>query len=477
MRRCTSTDSIDKQQVSMSGGYDFLLDGDTERPAGRNTPRVSGYGGAAYGSGGRDQDDYGSRRDSGMAGYSGTPVSPFRAGARSTGKPPRTSVLSSGRRTAADTQHGSPRGGGFNTMSTPGRNVRFAEGASDDNQHTPYPMDGGSGRAYTPNSVGNGMRTTPFRLSGPGGFGSTESPAGGAYGGHGASRAGSTPFAGRSSGDGWDRRGSWGADGGGDGTPQQAGTMDRGGYSSSSSGNGGYDERDRDPLRSSWPDESALAPAAAGLNSTLQDLEEVYRYWCIVVGLFPDNNRLDKLYEVFNSRGSVVTIKESTGNWALLKFSSSHEAARAAASNNGSFINSGTILAVTQLSTALAQNMGLRLDEQGEFVGGAGGAMNDGTTFIESSTSGLQITSSSSKEAETESTSTGGLRSRGRTGADGSGSGSGERATRTSLSPSRHPSGLRITTVSGDEIDPAAYLRPVRRQSVCDAILRWFGFQ
>ena len=469
-------------------GYDFLLDGDSERPSERNTPRVSGYGGGAYGgSGGRDDDASYRRDSSGMGGgFSGTPVaSPFRANARSTGKPPRTSVLSSGRRAVPGAQQqGLPRGGasprGGLDINTPGRNVRFAEaggGGPESTQHTPYHAnDGANSRAFTPGSGGGGgVRSTPFSLSGAGGFDSGDSHSH-AHGGHEAARAGSTPFAGRSSGGGWDRRGSWGADGApsGSNTPQAAMLGDYNNSSSSGSGgHGGYE--DRDPLRSSRPDDSALAPAPAGLNHNLQDLEEVYQYWCLVIGLFPDNSRLDKLHDVFNSRGSVCAVKESTGNWALLKFTSPHEAARAAASHNGSFINSGTILAVTQLTTNIAQNMGLRLNEAGEFVGGAGGAMNDGTTFIEFSASGL----GGSGGATGLSDGTGGLRSRWCSGVDsgaGAGADTGSLAS-TSVSPPRHPSGLRITTVSGDEIDPAAYLRPVRRQSVCDAILRWFGFQ
>ena len=44
---------------------------------------------------------------------------------------------------------------------------------------------------------------------------------------------------------------------------------------------------------------------------------------------------------------------------------------------------------------------------------------------------------------------------------------------------SRQPRGKGnvSTTISGEDVDPSSYLRPVQRQSVCDAILRFFGFQ
>jgi len=176
-----------------------------------------------------------------------------------------------------------------------------------------------------------------------------------------------------------------------------------------------------------------------------------------VIGIFPDNSRLDKIMGIFNVRESVQAVKESSGNWVLVKFTTAQEAARAVAVHNGSFVNSGTMLAVSQLTTGVANHMNLRLSEDGDFVGGAGG-IADGTTFLDSSTNGSDAPS---RSAEAEAT---GLRQR-------------APEHRTSLSPNRHASGLKITTVNGSEVDPSLYLRPVRRQSVCDAVMRWFGYR
>ena len=425
--------------------YDFLLDSDaTDRSGERTTPRSSGYAGATYGSsyqtrrrGSFDKED---ARAHGISensvnkerGSFGTPASPFHGGTRSTGKPPRTSVLSSGRRGAPEL---SPRGG---ALSTPGRNVRFAEGNSADPMSsrssqpaTPF----SSGKAYTPTS-GGGMRTTPFSINSMDRSSDTMGSVQGTF-------AGSTPYAGRG-------RSAWGQNS----TP---GSADPYAVLNMSHGSGGNDIS-FDPLRSGGNGgHSALspAPAAAGVNQALQNLEEVYRVWCIIIGIFPDNSREDKILGIFNVRESVQAVKESSGNWVLVKFSSVQEAARAVAVHNGSFVNSGTMLAVSQLTSDVANHMNLRLNEDGDFVGGTGG-IADGTTFIDTS---------AAADGTVEAT---GLRHRPAE--------STQQRTR-SLSPGRHPSGLKITTVNGSEVDPALYLRPVRRQSVCDAVMRWFGFR
>jgi len=428
--------------------YDFLLDSDAaDRSGERTAPRSSGYAGAAYGSnqtrrrGSFDKEEaraHGSE-SSGMKERSGfgTPASPFHGVTRSTGKPPRTSVLSSGRRGAPDL---SPRG----TMSTPGRNVRFAEGGNisdpmstrSSQPVTPF----SSGKAFTPTS-GGGVRTTPFSVNSMDRSADTMGSAQETF-------AGSTPYAGRG-------RHAWGQDS----TPGSGSAADPYALLNMSQNGSNGNDISFDPLRSSGTGGySALSPVpAAGANQALQNLEEVYRVWCIVIGIFPDNSRRDKIMGIFNVRESVQSVKESSGNWVLVKFTSAQEAARAVAVHNGSFVNSGTMLAVSQLTTSAANHMNLRLNVDGDFVGGAGG-ITDGTTFLDSSENDQDAQGRGRNAAEATS-----LRHRA--------------PERTSVSPNRHTSGLKITTVNGSEVDPSLYLRPVRRQSVCDAVMRWFGYR
>ncbi len=421
-------------------GYDFLLDSDaTDRSGERTTPRSMGYVGSSYsyqtrsrGSFDRQEEARGVSEATIGKEFGGprTPVSPFMGVTRSTGKPPRTSVLSSGRRGAPDM---SPRGG----LSTPGRNVRFADGNDSESvsgrsvqPETPY----SAGKPFTPTS-GSAVRSTPFSLN-SGLDRSTDSAGAVTF-------AGSTPYAGRGR-DSWGRGSPGSAVSSMHSLPEQYAVMNTSGDSASSF----------DPLRSSGSHSALVStPTITGVNQTLKNLEDVYRMWCIVIGVFPDNNRLAKIMNIFNTRESVQLVKESSGNWVLVKFNSIQEAARAVAVHNGSFVNSGTMLAVSQLTPGVAHNMNLHLNEEGDIVGGAGG-LSDGTTFL-----GVSHSDENKSSAEE-----GGLRHRGP-------------ASRTGLSPVRHPSGLKITTVNGTEVDPSLYLRPVRRQSVCDAVMRWFGFR
>ncbi len=212
---------------------------------------------------------------------------------------------------------------------------------------------------------------------------------------------------------------------------------------------------------------------SGGMNQTLQDLDRLYRYWCIVIGIFADNFRMDKIRDTFDrNAGVVVDVMESSGNWVLVKFNSPEEAKKAMAAYNNTLISNGTMLAVNQLDTNQAQNMNLQLDTDGNFVGGVGG-LRDGNSLLGSSYSRASADDMRLMQAKSE----GDMPNfRQRSSVDKKATGDNAARAPSMERIKRHPSGLKVTS-RGGAVDPASYLVPVQRESVCNMIMQFFGFQ
>merc|ERR1711871_1187973 len=91
------------------------------------------------------------------------------------------------------------------------------------------------------------------------------------------------------------------------------------------------------------------------------------RCWLIISGFYPDNHRVERVIELLNSRGSILSVKESTGNWVLVRFPSAREAVRVQQQNDGKMLSNGIVIGARQLDAHLAQNMHLRLSADGNF--------------------------------------------------------------------------------------------------------------
>lgn len=222
-----------------------------------------------------------------------------------------------------------------------------------------------------------------------------------------------------------------------------------------------------------------------GGNQGLLTVDEICQSWVVISGFYPDNYRTRRIQEIFNTRGSVMIVKESTGNWVLARFTSPKEAIRAQHQNDGVMIADGIVVGVRQLNAQIAQSMGLQLTPDGGFVsangedfdgflagnegGGGGGTSRDvgGAEGVEIDPGSdawalggdYQLTAHDPEYVAAAE----GTRSRRRGGADG-----------------RTPNTVRLqgshVEVNGP-VSPSLYLRPLKRDSLCDKIMRFFGFR
>ncbi len=409
---------------------DFLLNGDSQAGTSSQNHHMN-MNDQNYS---RDQNFANSPRESTRNSY-GTPHagasagagSPFPSRNRSGAKPPRGSVMSSTRKV------GLP-----NSMSP--RSPR-APGSS---HHVHFIQTPNANIANNTNSVGastrQSTRNTPFTLNTPGSINSNHS-------------------------------GMSGMSGMNMNTPRAYENQDN--YFPSSAGGGSSGGSNRH--NSSSYNSNHMALAANNSNSSElsnPSMDQIYQYWCIIIGFSPDNHRTNKIINIFNNRNSIQYVKESTNNWVLVKFSNPNEAIIAVNAHDQTFVNSdgngscsdnGTFLVVNQLNMKIAQKMNINMNSHGELVSVGGGATADNTTTYSAPDAGAAVVSSSESESGSKlapTVSTAGMRRRG-------------------ASPGRYQrqtSGLKITTVSGNEVDPSAYLKPVRRKSICDTLMSWFGF-
>jgi hypothetical protein len=239
-----------------------------------------------------------------------------------------------------------------------------------------------------------------------------------------------------------------------------------------------------------------------GGNQGMLSVDDICRCWLIVSGFYPDNHRAERVMELLNSRGSVLSIRESTGNWVLLRFPSAREAVRVQQQNDGKMLSNGMVVGVRQLDAHMAQNMHLRLSSDGTFIGGSGsgsGGVYDGiltgTDYRPGQQAGTAPSLSSNAPEGRVIDPTEDLW------------GSGESA-KAGLSPSiadpeyvsggsslrsRHPSRGKIRAqdngtpqniqLRGSRVEiagpvsPSQYLRPIKRDSVCELVMKFFGFR
>merc|ERR1711968_89645 len=114
------------------------------------------------------------------------------------------------------------------------------------------------------------------------------------------------------------------------------------------------------------------ADRSDGGNQGMLTVDEICQSWVVISGFYPDNYRTRRIQEIFNTRNSLMSIKESTGNWVLARFTSPKEAVRAQHQNDGVMIADGIVLGVRQLNAQIAQSMGLRLTPEGGFASSTG---------------------------------------------------------------------------------------------------------
>ena len=262
--------------------------------------------------------------------------------------------------------------------------------------------------------------------------------------------------------------------------------------------------------------------ALGGGNEGMLSVDDICRCWLVVSGFYPDNHRMTRVLDLLNSRGSVQAVKESTGNWVLVKFPSNREAVRVQQQADGKMLSNGTVIGARQLDAHMAQSMHLRLSSDGVFVNGSGGGgyeeydgilsgsdyAIDGvrsaatTSYGGAGPEGRMIDPNEDPWATGGSNRAGGVTfnteraslsqdpeyvapeqnasessslrvrhpSRGRTRGSGSGSGGN----------SHTPQNIRLkgshVEVAGP-VSPSLYLRPVKRDSVCDLVMKFFGFR
>lgn len=230
-----------------------------------------------------------------------------------------------------------------------------------------------------------------------------------------------------------------------------------------------------------------------GGNQGMMTVDEICQSWVVISGFYPDNYRTRRIQEIFNARGTVVVIKESTGNWVLARFTSTKEAIRAQHQNDGVMIADGIVVGVRQMNAQMAQSMGLQLTSDGGFVsangedfdgflagneGDVGGSSNGtGGREKQRGAEGREIDPSSDAWAhgadyqltarDPEYVGVGEARSRTRGGRGGAG----DREARTPLR--LQGSHVEVT----GPVSPSLYLRPLKRDSLCDKVMKFFGFR
>lgn len=232
-------------------------------------------------------------------------------------------------------------------------------------------------------------------------------------------------------------------------------------------------------------------------NQGMTIVDEICQSWVVISGFYPDNYRTRRIQEIFNTRGTVMAIKESTGNWVLARFSSAKEAVRAQHQNDGVMIADGIVVGVRQLNTNMAQSMGLQLTPDGGFVsangddfdgflvgsdggvggGHAGGAGNrdqargvEGQEIDPSGEAWVHGADYQLTARDPEYVGVGEARSRPQGGRAGAPS---DRQARTPNTVRLQGSNVEVTA----PVSPSLYLRPLKRDSLCDKVMKFFGFR
>ena len=234
----------------------------------------------------------------------------------------------------------------------------------------------------------------------------------------------------------------------------------------------------------------------------MHSVDEICQCWVVVSGFFPDNHRGARIQDIFNARGTVTAVKESTGNWVLVRFSSAKEAVRAVQHSDGVVITDGILVGARQLTTQIAQSMNLQLTADGGFVSVSGGEL-DGLLVAEGGGersgrhhnhrtnpahypegheigsgaegawdqgAGYHLTAQDPEYVNSNET----MRRRG--GGSGSGGGNHEGVSGDRHTPQRITLRGSHVEVAGP-VSPSLYLRPVKRDSLCDKVMRYFGFR
>ena len=211
--------------------------------------------------------------------------------------------------------------------------------------------------------------------------------------------------------------------------------------------------------------------------------------WVVISGL-PDNTAR-VVSKKSSTRGTVVVIKESMATGAC-SLHSTKEAVRAQHQNDGVMIADGTCGGAAE-NAQMAQSMGLQLTSDGGFVsangedfdgflagneGDVGGSSNGtGGREKQRGAEGREIDPSSDAwthgadyqltARDPEYVGVGEARSRTRGGRGGAG----DREARTPLR--LQGSHVEVT----GPVSPSLYLRPLKRDSLCDKIMKFFGFR